>query len=252
MAGRGRAKEHFVTLTLVADDGSPMLVTRSREAECNYTEGQLEDALCSDPRPEQALELLCRTSIIRDEWISALSVDLTETERFNLVRSALGTVDGSDLADRAKAVVSFTESMVQRCGEPYRLSRRRLEDAMSEVSTVEATAGRAGDVGAAREVVAAILQQVPSDTLERLRMARASILERRARVESLAAAVELALSLRNEGRKWAPMTFSMRMRRPNESSPSQMTVETQPKEARACPAANGGGGGRTGDCGVFA
>ena len=193
--GRGRPDHHYVKLAFVEADGTRVMVTRRRETGCDHTARELEDILCSVPHPEEALGLLCRTSIIRDEWISALSVDMTETERFKLVRAALGTAEGTDLADRARTVVSHVESIVRRRREAYALLRRRVEDAMSEISTVEATVTRTGDLGAARRIVAAAIDDAPAEMLGQLRLGRETIVRGRERAAMVGEAIERGIEL---------------------------------------------------------
>ena len=108
--GGGTPEGYYVTVAFADDSGENLVVTRTRETGANISAGQIEKTLCSDSRPEDALRQLCRTSIIRDEWIASLSVDLSETERFDLVRSALGSVEGSELAARASEVVASAKA----------------------------------------------------------------------------------------------------------------------------------------------
>ncbi|GAA0713232.1 ATP-binding protein [Dokdonella soli] len=55
---------------------------------------QLTKQLCDlDFAPEEPLAQLCSTSVIRDEHIAGLSLDLKETERYALLRDGLGAND---------------------------------------------------------------------------------------------------------------------------------------------------------------
>lgn len=188
--GKGQPERHYVRLALAGEDEGGLVVTRSREGGCDRSAQELEAVLCSSPCPENALALLCRTSIVRDEWISALSVDMTETERFKLVRSALGTSEGTDLGERAKQVLSRVESMVRQRREVYERTRREVADSMSERSAVETTVGRTGDIPAARKVVADAIQDVPEEMSEQLRLAREALVQGRARVARMGEAIQ--------------------------------------------------------------
>jgi chromosome segregation protein len=101
--GEGVPKAHYVTASFVDDNGKPFAITRTRESGSDRSPEEIHAALCHGPAPDDALRQLTRTSIIRDEWIAALSLDLTETERFDLVRSALGALEGSEAGRRAPA-----------------------------------------------------------------------------------------------------------------------------------------------------
>jgi len=94
--GAGVPKAHYVTASFINESGNPFTITRTRERGSDRSPEEIHAALCRGPAPDDALRQPTRTSIVRDEWIAALSLDLTETERFDLVRSALGALEGSE------------------------------------------------------------------------------------------------------------------------------------------------------------
>jgi chromosome segregation protein len=73
--------------------------------------------------PEAPLEL-CATAIIRDEHIAGLSLDLKETERYALLRQAIGANDA--------------DSWIARAHEISTQAKRRTELAQSEVNSLTA------------------------------------------------------------------------------------------------------------------
>ncbi len=188
--GEGRPKSHYVKLAIVDMDGKKGTVTRNRETGCDHNARELENILCSVPRPEDAIRLLCRTSIIRDELISALSVDMTERDRYNLVRSALGTAEGVDLADKARSVVSQAEALVRDREKEYARLRDRLESAISEISTVEAAATQAEGLGSARKVVAGMIKGAPNWVGGQLKLAAKTMVQGRERARMMRELIE--------------------------------------------------------------
>ncbi|MES2434877.1 MAG: ATP-binding protein [Pseudomonadota bacterium] len=64
----------------------------------------------SDAAPREAIAQLCNSTIIRDEHIARLSLDLKEGERFTLLRDAIGAVDAEDWIKRAQAIYSAAAS----------------------------------------------------------------------------------------------------------------------------------------------
>lgn len=54
--------------------------------------------------PSAALQQLCKSTIIRDELIAALSLDLKETERYSLLSSAIGAVGSDEWIKKAKDI----------------------------------------------------------------------------------------------------------------------------------------------------
>jgi chromosome segregation protein len=59
-----------------------------------------------DAAPRGAIAQLCNSTIIRDEHIARLSLDLKEGERFTLLRDAIGAVDAEEWIKRAQAIHS--------------------------------------------------------------------------------------------------------------------------------------------------
>ncbi|MGY4457947.1 AAA family ATPase [Bradyrhizobium sp. LB13.1] len=71
--------------------------------------------------PSEPLAQLCAASIIRDENIASLSLDLSETQRYAKLRQAIGASDADRWADRAEKLV--------------KIAKRRSELAKAEVSS---------------------------------------------------------------------------------------------------------------------
>lgn len=69
---------------------------------------KVERLIQPDAAPREAIVQLCNSTIIRDEHIARLSLDLKEGERFSLLRDAIGAVDAEDWIKRAQAIHSAT------------------------------------------------------------------------------------------------------------------------------------------------
>jgi len=192
--GEGTPAAHYVTASFKDGEGERLTVTRTREAGADKTPAQIEAALCFGPRPEDAIHQLCKTSIIRDEWIAALSVDLTETDRFELVRSALGPVEGADYGTKAKEVASSAEVAHARDEAAYEAARTQLTNGLTQLSEAKDAVAHSGDVAAAMATVAAATPDTPSELLARMAAGRAALAIRRARLAGVGEAV-------NQGRE---------------------------------------------------
>src|SRR5262249_18449191 len=151
--GEGQAVAHYVTVAFAGDDGKSFTITRTRETGVNHSADEIQNTLCSAAAPEDALKQLTRTSIIRDEWIAALSLDLSETERFELVRSALGAPEGAELGSKAREVVGYAETTHTRNESAYEAARSRLSDRLVQQSEAQAALSRSGDVAAALRII---------------------------------------------------------------------------------------------------
>jgi chromosome segregation protein len=189
--GEGVPNAHYVTASFVDDDGKPFTITRTRESGSDRSSEEIHAALCRGPAPDDALRQLTRTSIIRDEWIAALSLDLTETERFDLVRSALGALEGSEAGSRAKEVVASAEAAHSKDEAAYEAARLRLADRLTQQSETQASFSRSGDVSAALQVIAAAAPDAQPELTARLVAGRNALVNGRARLGRMDDALQL-------------------------------------------------------------
>lgn len=189
--GEGVPKAHYVTASFIDDSGNPFTITRTRERGSDRSPEEIHAALCRGPAPDDALRQLTRTSIIRDEWIAALSLDLTETERFDLVRSALGASEGSEAGSRAKEVVTAAEAAHTKDEATYEAARSRLADRLTQQSETQAALSRSGDVSGALQVIAAAAPDAPTELTARLAAGRSALANGRARLGRMGEALQL-------------------------------------------------------------
>ena len=180
--GQGTPDGYYVTVGFGNDSGEHFVVTRARNTGANVSAEEIEDALCSDSRPEDAVRQLCKTSIIRDEWIATLSVDLSETERFDLVRSALGSLEGSGLAAKASEVIA-----VAKATQHYARGPTKRREKCSLITSLGCRRRRlwppTRDIKTAGRTIAEAVPNAPSELLS----GACGLVERRAK---LAHAVE--------------------------------------------------------------
>lgn len=189
--GKGVPKAHYVTVSFVDDDGKPFTITRTRESGADRSEDEIHAALCLGSAPDDSLRQLTRTSIIRDEWIAALSLDLSETERFDLVRSALGALEGSEAGSRAKEVVAAAEAAHSKDEAAYETARSRLADRLMQQSETQAALSRPGDVSSALQVIGAAAPDAPPELTTRLTAGRNALANGRARLGRMGEALQL-------------------------------------------------------------
>ena len=79
--------------------------------------------------PSSPLKQLCLSSIIRDEHIAELSLDLKEADRYALLRDALGANDAGLWITRASKLVT--------------LAKNRTAAAQQDVTTINTEVGAA-------------------------------------------------------------------------------------------------------------
>lgn len=148
--GAGHPEAFFVTIGFRHDDGSTFAIHRTREQGANHSVAQIEEMLCSPgAKPDKAIEQICRTTIIRDELIAALSLDLTETERFELVRAALGAISGPDYAEKARSVCALADRTSADAERTYEAARAEFNRSLSEIAELREAAYQADDISVA-------------------------------------------------------------------------------------------------------
>jgi len=113
-SGEGNpAAERFVEVAFRDGDGliavrrTPLDVDAFR---LSALAGKLVDR---DFAPKNAMAQLCTSTIIRDEHIARLSLDLKEVDRFTLLRDAIGAVDADEWIRRAQSLVAAASLRVK-------------------------------------------------------------------------------------------------------------------------------------------
>ncbi len=187
--GEGAPAAHYVKAAFIGEDGANFVVTRTRASGADKSHEEIESALCRGTKPDNALLELCKTSIIRDEWIAALSLDLSDTARFDLVRSALGSTEGADFAARAAGVASKVQAFHARDADRYGRAREALSTALAELSEAKEAAARAGDVALAFRIIDRLAAGMPDALDAKLRRAREILTTRRAALAGAANAL---------------------------------------------------------------
>jgi chromosome segregation protein len=110
--GEGSANDHFVRVGLVDDEERIWQIKRTRFGDSVAADiEQLAPKLCivASQMPTWP-EMLMKTSLIRDEMIAALSLDLNEQARFTAVRSALGESKAPASSERTKELLRLAEA----------------------------------------------------------------------------------------------------------------------------------------------
>ena len=183
--GDGSPTGHYVTASFVDRDDKSFTITRTRDGGADKSPAEIEAQLCRGAVPDEPLKQLCKTSVIRDEWIASLSLDLSDTQRFDLVRAALGSVEGADFAGKAKAVVSLAEAACGRVEESYQEARSVLQGGLVQLSEAHEAANRRSDISAAMTVLNRVAPPTAGELAQRIDLAQRTLPNRRRRLEGL-------------------------------------------------------------------
>ena len=162
--GDGTPRARFVNVVLERDDGERYTVTRTPSND-DVTGGvSIESLLCNRAsQVELPLTQLCRTAILRDEDITRLSVDLKETERFDFVRSILGTGDFAGAENRAKNVLDLIKNERDLAQRQYSIAANKTSLTTARLSQARTDLADTDDVSSAESFLRELLASPPSN-----------------------------------------------------------------------------------------
>lgn len=192
--GPSPSSDKYVSLGLADDDGAEFVLTRKPDSPPLVDATSVYSRLCrrTDVDAANGIAELCRSSIIRDEWITRLSVDLPETERFNFVRSAVGTPTFTPIEHTLDRMAASVKERTTRAQRAYESARQHVTDLVTEVSRARAEAARAEDVSRAESVIRELLQTPPTATGDLLGGARKLTAGLKLQIENLSRLLESA------------------------------------------------------------
>lgn len=192
--GDGHAAESFVCVGFVANDGERIAVTRRRDG--SVDEKMLSDLLerlCLDRAVNPNwIATLMATSLIRDERISALSLDLTEQARFTAVREALGADEASAYEDRTKEILKLIKSSRDEQVTRHAKVHEELGRALSSLTDVRSSEVEETDTATVLERLRRILLSTETDTPKLVAEARSFLVQERQNVVAMRSALAAA------------------------------------------------------------
>ena len=235
--GDGIAPAYYVSLGFRDESGVDFIVTRSRETGADTTAAQLESALCTgNALPNDAIRQMVRTSLIRDEWIAGLSLDLTETERFEVVRTALGAISGPNYPEKAKNIQSLVDASLSRANVVYEKAREDLNNALARLAQARDAASRLGDISVAMARIDAEISNPADPLADKITAARAVLTRERLRLNGLGEAIsqlrELILFRKDIDAEHLDANLQVAAQRRDEAQQRVTTAETAIAQAQ--------------------
>jgi len=184
--GKERPQSRFVQIEIQRKDGTRVLIERNSQGLHGISEQELLDLLCEKlSRPLDSLNYLCRTSLLRGEQISELSLDLAETERFSFVKACLGARDHSELESAANVLTKTFKTRVERLESEYEKGRFRITEFTSRISSVKSQALKAEDVGEAERYVRQSSNRPAGEMSEVIRVAKSNAVALKSTLDAL-------------------------------------------------------------------
>jgi chromosome segregation protein len=184
--GPGKVQGHYVSVGFVNDADERFVVSRSRESGCTVQPTEIIDRLCSERSGHKAsVETLLQTTLIRDEFIAGLSLDLPEQMRFTLVREAIGSMVGPDYSARTSAILTAASTAKNRQDDRIKEVQNELGRTLSDLTDARSLAERSADLTEALKVIESLPVSLPSRLAERVEVIQAFIAERRLALHQL-------------------------------------------------------------------
>jgi chromosome segregation protein len=178
--GEGPAEAQYVLVGFVNSAGQRFRVRRSRDNGLETSEKEISDSLCvPDVSVPDWPRILMQTSLIRDEMIAALSLDLTEQQRFSAVQAAMGGLRGPDYSERTKSIVRAAETAFLQQKEKSEAAQAELGRALGALTEARSLAANSSEIREAERIVTAVLGRSYALTSDGLATLRSMIAERK-------------------------------------------------------------------------
>lgn len=151
--------ERFVELTL--SDGDEQITVRRTPIDepaaeiLARVEAGMVNAGMAPPSP---LPQLCAASIIRDENIASLSLDLTETQRYAKLRQAIGAIDADEWSERGARLLSIAKKRSEQARAEVAAAHAAIADASRRIDEARAALAPEASVNEAAQTLATLLQ----------------------------------------------------------------------------------------------
>lgn len=112
--------------------------------------------------PPSPLQQLCATSIIRDENIASLSLELPATQRYAQLRQVIGALDADKWADRGNKLVGIAKKRSEHAKAEVAAANAMIGEANRKVDEARASLASDAAIHDARIALGSLLQISPS------------------------------------------------------------------------------------------
>lgn len=190
--GENEPEEQWVEVG-IADDEKTYSIRRSRRDGIQNTPPGIEKLLVSqNALPENAIDNLIRTTILRDEWITTWSLDLKSEERFRFVQEALGVTGDRHLIDRADTILKKAAGLSSEANQNFEDSRDRIQAAITERADHQSKAASATHTEEIDEIFLKYQISAPENLAERLTLANQLLEDMKISSKMVSDALELS------------------------------------------------------------
>lgn len=196
--GDGTPTAQYVEVGLVTPDGQPFKIVRSRDRGLQTPMGELSSYLCSGEMAGSSWqETFVQTTLIRDETLSSLSLDLPEQARFEAVRAAIGGLTGPDHSARTTELNKAAAAAKRMQDSKLADAQADLGRALSALTEARSVAERQSDVSEAEEIIERLAPEFVGTGGDRSEALRRRVADRKQSIPALmeaAAQAEAAIT----------------------------------------------------------
>ncbi len=148
---------YFVTIGVRSEDGEVETFTRTRDRGLTVGLDEVRRQLClQDSHDDRWAETFMRTTLIRDETLAGLSLDLPQQARFEAVRAAIGALTGADHSARADALARAAATAKAEQEARAAEAQAELGRALGALTEARSNAERQADVARAEAIIRAM------------------------------------------------------------------------------------------------
>jgi DNA repair exonuclease SbcCD ATPase subunit len=178
--GDGKPEAHYVSVGFMDESGEHFAITRSRERGADKPPQEILKRLCSrELAVRSSVETLMQTTLIRDELIAGLSLDLPEQARFAAVRAVIGGMVGPDYSERTEAILAAATTARNKQSERVKEAQNEVGRVLGEVTEARSNAERSTGIAEALQILESMVPSLPAGLAERTEATRRLLAERR-------------------------------------------------------------------------
>lgn len=209
--GDGPAARNFVRLGFVKDDGAEFTLTRSRDNGLEPSIDDIAKQLCTVAVSGEWARTLVQTTLIRDETLASLSMDLPEQARFEAVRAAIGGLTGPDHSDRTGALIKAANAAKADQDQKVAVLQSDLGRTLSAHTEARSAVERQADTAEAEQTIATLAPDLEgtSDLAEKVRR---RIADRKQSAQTISELIDVAEALAEEVKYLASDAAAAEMR----------------------------------------
>lgn len=188
--GDGTPAAQYVEVGLIAPNGQSFTIFRCRDRGLQISLDEVAKQICSDQMARGLWqETLVQTTLIRDETLSGLSLDLPEQARFEAVRAAIGGLTGPDHSERTSELVKAAATAKRTQDAKLAEAQAELGRALSALTEARSIAERQADVSEAEAIIQRLAHNIVATGGDRSEALRRWVAERKQSIPVLMDAI---------------------------------------------------------------